>query len=74
MVSDQHVAGFAVVADQVVKTLRVRALLDHEGEIDAEALETNGRSHGVGMATRDVFAELGRHADRALVNRVGETE
>ena len=71
MVGDQNVAGFAVVTDQVIETLGVGALLDHESEIDAETLKTLGSCHGVGVSTWSL-AKLRSHADSALIDGIGE--
>jgi hypothetical protein len=45
VISEQDVASFAVVPDQIVETRRVTALLHHETKIDGDPLITGCGSH-----------------------------
>ncbi|KAI2504063.1 hypothetical protein MHU86_10345 [Fragilaria crotonensis] len=64
---------FRRCGQQIIKTLGIGALLDHESEVDAKALKACGGGHGVGMAAR-CLAELGSHTNRALVDGVREAK
>jgi hypothetical protein len=65
VISEQDVASFAVVPDQIVETRRVTALLHHETKIDGDPLITGCGSHRTfGAWWR--FAKFGSQADRTL--------
>ena len=71
MIGDENVAGFALVSNQVVETLGVRTLLNHEGEVDAESLEALGGRHRISVPARRL-AKFRGHADGTFVDGVGE--
>jgi hypothetical protein len=71
VVGNEDVTSLPIVSDQVVETLGVGALLDHESEIDAETLKTLGSCHGVGVSTWSL-AKLRSHADSALIDGIGD--
>jgi hypothetical protein len=67
VISEEHVAGFAVEADKVFKTFEVAAALDHESKVDAEALHALGGGHGGTLSARGL-AEFGGQADGTVLS------
>ena len=62
MVSDERITGSAIHTDEVVLSLGIVTLLDHETKIDGYTLIAHRRPHGGGRAGR-LFAEFGSKTD-----------
>ena len=73
VIGDERVTCFAVPTDQLMLSLLVAATLDHEIEVDGDALITDDGSHRCSL-TGGLFAELGGQAQGAIFKGIGNAE
>ena len=70
VVSDEHVAGFAIDTNKVMLALGVLAALGHESEINRQTLITDSGAHG-GLGPSGLLSEFGGNANGTAGPQLG---